>query len=178
MTASICPICGENDAVQNIRSILSSGTSTQSSVTVGYIDGHIAPMVTRGQSTSNLVQRLSPPRIPGVLSYWQINGPFWLFNVVCAFVLMAIYTGIPGDVLGLVFFWLLYLIPAIGIGIVGFMPFWWLINRRPAQRRAWENNDRYFASMYYCSRDDVLFDAVGNYGTPESFIPRIFAARR
>lgn len=180
MAGSICPVCGSNDCVQSVNTLLSEGISTETNVGVGYVGGGFAPFISGGQSRTMLAQRLMPPAPPGYLSALGVMVPFWLFNIVAAFMLMLVWKGGDAFVNIFVFIldYILCLIPAIIAGLVFFLPFWLLIHWHPRRKRVWEQNMNYLAGSYYCGRDDLVFDAAENYGAPESFIPRIFATSR
>lgn len=183
MAASDCPICGQNDAVMSVANIIANGTESGSSLGVGYIAGSFAPMVNFTHSHSQLAERLSPPPPPGHLSAFGVMGPVWLFAFVSAFVILDIWQGgFPNlaqyGPIGGFFMWALCLIPAIIIALVVFLPIWLLLHWHPRRKHAWMNDTNYLGGAYYCGRDDVMFDSVGNYGSPESFKQELFADSR
>ena len=180
MAGSICPVCGTNDCVQSVNSVLSNGISQESNIGVGYVAGGIAPFISTGQSRSMLAQRLMPPAPPGYLSAAGVMGPFWLFILAATVVIMLLWQG--GTVFENIFVFILYfamsLLPAIALGLLIFLPVWLLLHWHPRRKRLWQQNVNYLAGSYYCSRDDLVFDAAENYGSPEAFIPRIFSSAR
>lgn len=176
----MCPICGQNDCVRSVSSLIAEGISSETQFGVGYIAGGIAPMIMGGQSRTMLAQRLMPPAPPGHLSAAGVMVPFWLFNVAAAVVIAFMWRGgeaFNSPVSGL-FTFAASLLPAILLGLVVFLPVWLLLHWHPIRKRRWEQSAAYLGGAYYCGRDDVIFDAAENYDSPESFIPRVFATAR
>lgn len=180
MAGSTCPVCGTNDCVQSVNTLLSEGISHETNIGVGYVAGGFAPFISGGQSRSMLAQRLMPPAPPGYLSAAGVMGPVWLFIVAAAFAIMLFWQGTAAftNVFVFILWYALSLLPAMGIGLFVFLPFWLLLHWHPRRKRIWQQNANYLAGSYYCTRDDIVFDAAENYGAPEAFIPRIFAASR
>lgn len=177
MAASTCPVCGQNDAVASVANVISSGMTSESGFGVGYIAGGVAPMMTSSFSQTQLSSRLMPPPPPGYFPRGRFFLWCLLFTLVAAFAFAFAWKGVnvfPDPVTGAltVFF---CVVPAALLMVVGFIPVYCLLHWHPIRRREWNNDTNYLGNSYYCGRDDVIFDALGNYDSPEGFIPRLFA---
>lgn len=177
MAASNCPLCGANDQVLSVANVISGGISNSRTFGAGFIDGHVAPFVAGSESRTLLATRLMPPPPPGYLSAAGVMGPTWLFILVATVFFGIFWTHIDwGNPFSIFLEGIIAMIPAVGVGLVGFLPIWLLLHWHPFRKRAWQTTCGYLGGCYYCARDDMIFDAFGTFDHPEGFVGRLFAA--
>lgn len=159
-----CPLCNKDDRIQKVSAIYSSGVSRSeyggpSSTLVFSGDNvGVAGTITSGSVTtaSQLALKLAPPRKPEYpgTDPVLIIGIFMLILAIC----ITFMLGIPG-----VFKegWVIL----VGSYLFGFL-FVWLGNKNSKANKAsyteklttWEKQNQLWNKVYYCFRDDVVFD--------------------
>lgn len=163
----ICPVCHKDDMLRKVTSIASSGTasSVAQGQSLGFAGDDVALLSTRtsGRSQTQLSAQLSPPSKPEYITtgrlFWLVPlmlGPMFLFFIISIDNLEA---G-GGN--------LLCYAPSIiitGIGLV-----WYRIFRREKKQfedeeiPLWEQSISKWKKLYYCGRDDIVFDpSTGRY---------------
>jgi hypothetical protein len=162
MSASqiICPQCSKDDMIQKVSAIYSAGTASGSFS--GPTGGIAAPIgsgkpsivggytTLRGRTQTALSTKLSPPAKPKPPS----SAGGWLFVIVLVLISFALI-GTGGTT---AFFGVLFLIGAIGVGVLG--------SKGEASKRQryetltvrWTNALAAWNRLYYCSRNDCVFD--------------------
>jgi hypothetical protein len=164
-----CPRCGQIDQIQKVSSVFSSGIST------GTYSGSTATFVS-GSSQTFLSKKLSPPKKPeascsscaeiGITIILFLFGGFLILSTFLSIScnLRAIFSGevrvVPAIILGL-----------LGVGIGGGLILTgiivWGSSQKAADRRAveeaaqmtkWELAMSRWNQLYYCYRDDGVFD--------------------
>lgn len=176
MAASTCPVCGAGDQVLSVANVISGGISNARTFGAGYVDGRMAPFVAASESRTLLATRLMPPPPPGYLSAAGVMGPTWLFILVATVLFGIFWTHIDWtNPFSILLEGMIAMFPAVGVGLVGFLPIWLLLHWHPVKKRAWSMTCGYLSGCYYCARDDVMFDALGTFDHPESFVGRLFA---
>lgn len=175
-----CPLCGKDDQIRKISSIVAAGISTttlsgtMSGVAVGR-DG-ISPVsgssTMSGETSTILAKRLSPPPKPGVVGIF-----FWVSMVFVVVWGLNAGTLWPGLLLAAVFaassygYWetLKYLVIAIfgvplllaaGWGPAYFARKYYLRKKAEYLTKLpiWEAGMERWNTLYYCFRDDIIFD--------------------
>ncbi len=158
MTKIVCPECGKDDMVQKISAIYSGGVSTtsyQQPVAVQTDSGMIYGNVDKtAVSKTDLAKRLAPPHAPPETT----TIPGCLFWMVIISVFMA-FMGIAGFSQG---DFTLFL---GSIGTIGFFAYYYTQYYRPTEKNRneklipeWEKAKQVWAGLYYCYRDDCIFD--------------------
>jgi hypothetical protein len=184
MDESICPVCGANDAVQHVSTIVDSGTQTTMGgglIFAGMGQGGIAPMLTASRTTNNLAKRLSPHTLtPGNVSWGGVLGIFGLLALVFAFILREMVFGeTPNETLGgVVVTTIVFIIPGILLSLAISLVLV-IIYRysRPIARRRWFKKATLLYNARYCFRDDVVFDDY-QFANPETYLNYLFANNR
>ena len=184
MNESICPVCGANDAVQHVSTIVDSGTQTTMGgglIFAGMGQGGIAPMLTASRTTNNLAKRLSPHTLtPGNVSWGGVLGIYGLLALVFAFIIREMVFGsIPDEsFLMVIFTGVLFIIPGILLSLVTSAVLI-IIYRysRPIARRRWIKKATLLYNARYCFRDDVVFDDY-QFAAPETYLNYLFANNR
>jgi hypothetical protein len=161
---NICPACGKDDNIQKVSSITSLGTSTgQFSGTsdgITYSNGKIgvssAVTSISGTNTTHLAQLLAAPRLPSMPS-----GPFFekLFHFTVAFIgVTTLWVSLSSfSLIGILWGLVLTILPSIN---------WKNIDKKHSermknweeQRLRWSHAMEVWDSLYYCSRDDLVFN--------------------
>ena len=181
MYGSICPVCGSNDSVQSVSTIVDSGTQTTLGgglIFPGMGQGGIAPMLTASRTTNNLAMRLSPNTItPGNVSWGAVNGIFGLLALMFAFIIREMVFGsIPDETFGAILVTgVMFIIPGVLLSLAATLVLI-IIYRysRPAARRRWFESATRLYNARYCFRDDVVFDE-SEYGYPEGYVTHVFS---
>lgn len=179
-----CPKCGENSAVQSMRTIVSGGISNTSGSAISYpILGEGALTATYfGSTTSSvLADRLMPPGMP-TARVWP-----WIVSFTTLFVLIvpkaaydAVFPsqGYFSDPVSSIFS-SIFLIFGILIGAILGILFAIIMRTignatwmKPIQEDWYPRSARVW-NTYYCGRDDTMFDE-GYAATPEDFISHVW----
>lgn len=172
---TVCPICAKDDKIQKVNSIYSAGTSAKSEVQVSHrVRGERVTEVA-ALSQTGLASRISPPERPELPFYASptlLGGIGSLMTAIyfCGpwIVLVnqprSLYSGPQSSPSGLGLA-LMFGIPLILI--------WFVLNRIGRKQiapklKVWELLRDKWLTLYYCSRDDVVFDPTSNqYASPE-----------
>jgi hypothetical protein len=164
-----CPVCGKDNAIQKVSAIVSSGFVT--GTTVGPVvlgDDDIGIVVGSSSSTTNLAQLLSPPTKPrktgNVSLALIVAGAFFLSFWLWAKALEILsLSGTIGLILTV-----LYLIAILVVALTVVARSITHSGRRFRDRmQAWETCMSVWMRLYYCHRDDVVFDpGSGVYASP------------
>lgn len=172
MSQGVCPLCGKDDMVQRVSSLYTQGVSTtsyQQPVAVQTQSGTVYGSVNRTLSTQTaLARRLSPPAQPK-LAGCAGRGGQWMVAII-------------GLLLGGLL--VLQLMPEVVLSyeatkqqqlacaFCGITPFfvlvtlWWFAYARAQHEKhkgdivQWEAQLKRWDSLYYCARDDCVFDPV------------------
>lgn len=175
----ICPVCDEGDSVASVASIIDSGTSNSTSLTMMNQFGHPLEMysgVTVSSSSSVLAQRLTV-NIP------EAKFPYkWLaFGFGISFFLSQKIFSQPGssanlgsdlfnNIIGPIFVSVI-VGPLLGM-ILGFIFKSVEANKIVPQQQAAHSVNNTLRNSYYCSRDDVVFNDELS-GSPQDFISKL-----
>jgi len=164
MSGVVCPQCDHDDLIQRVQAVVAGGlTEVKSSGGFGgitYSDGQWGvvggPTATSGTATTLLAQRLMPPPKPKLDSNKLKQAMLWFV------LLLALVLGLncfsSGSTEG-----------AICIGVPSLLVITVAIYRDSQRRRrakaellnrvaAWELAMNRWRRVYYCSRDDIVFD--------------------
>ena len=170
-SANRCPVCRKDDRLVRVSGLLDSASSqtTGSGTTVGIGAGSgglgagVAVSEYQAETVTRLVQRFAPPSAPKGVGC-GITALSVLAILVVVGVLGAL--GAP-DVVG----WIV-LVAGIGAGIFAYVR---LSPARGAQKVVWQECLDEVRSAYYCSRDDVAFEAGDlEASTPEALVLTLF----
>ena len=173
VSATSCSVCGRQDSVVKVRSIVSQGTSSGTAFTLGgTLQGLTSYFTTSSASQSGLASRLQPPPPevrPSllVIAFWIALGfaeatlllHSFLFsgdNAPLAWIGSLVFSSPLGAVLGAIQFWL-YII---------------FLKSQPEfqeARRSWQWRSSQILDFSYCSRDDVVFGENQKPKSPEAF---------
>lgn len=78
MANNTCPYCEGKNCLQNIGVLMDSGASSTSTFGLTYnSEEGLTPGMYWSSTASGLVQRFSPPGVPGQLTFWNFIG-WWL----------------------------------------------------------------------------------------------------
>jgi RNA polymerase subunit RPABC4/transcription elongation factor Spt4 len=163
-----CPECNQKDLIQKVSSIWSTDESEVEGRTTLLLSARY-----QGSTKSGLARRLSAPVGPWVKKESQRNS--WIGCGGCIVVLgvpglLIAPTAIPDDFISFLVF--------LGVGIVILF-----VNlrsekkskeEREAQKKLWEKSTQRLGQAWYCSRDDLVFDARFS-GSPEKFVTECFS---
>jgi hypothetical protein len=151
MGKTVCPKCEKDDQVQKVTSIVTSGSATAYHKVDGFAGGSGTSV-----SQTQLAKRLAPPSKP------ISNG----INGVPPVMAMLILVG--G---GLLIAFVLFSLPANdNLGYVGIALFLGIViwisskpdNKLKSQLLVWEQKLSNWKELYYCHRDDCVFDPNTN----------------
>jgi hypothetical protein len=152
-TSFLCPVCGKDDAIQKVSAIVASGqasgTLSGPSGGAAYVGGKWG--ITGGYTTlsgsmaTELAQKLAPPSEPSLgggacLLLFFIGGG--IFEIVIALSTGEIWTFPIGIV-------------TIAIGAI---PLILYFKEKPKIEERFVKAKSKWARLYYCSRDDIVFD--------------------
>lgn len=161
-----CPVCGCSGAVQKVSAVVNTGTSqsTSSGLSLGGLitgDAHVRPLAaittTHAQITSRIAKLLAPPVSPPKPTRARTS---WVAITVVALVSACTLWCFPAPVCAAIFL--------VGAGLL------WLCDHSAKQAFAlqmadysaglptWEETVRRWERLYYCSRDDLVFDPNTN----------------
>ena len=147
----VCPKCEKDDQIQKAYAIYTNGSSSTQ------LDYRTAT------STTQLASRLSPPQNP----YKPASGCGWaiIYTFFMAGISILIYMMFQTDG---VFFGF------IGGGILTFLVYKWDANKSSTAKAEWQKKINVYFDLYYCYRDDCVFDPkTGKYTLPEG-MSRLF----
>jgi DNA-directed RNA polymerase subunit RPC12/RpoP len=167
-----CPTCGRDDAIQKISAILTggkaSGTYSGPSGGVAYVGGKWGAVsgysTLHGSSMTDLARLLTPPHEPESRAFGCFSSSLiWFF-----FGLLALggCGNSIGIIVGLEKNQTVYaLISDLALGIVGILVLVWYIRKSisvrakyPTRKAAWDAAMIRWNRLYYCNRDDIVFD--------------------
>lgn len=175
--ASFCPTCQSYDRVEKVSTVVSGGRSNSLGIAVGNVIGtsSVGLAGTLSASQTELSLRLQPPAPePEKRTIWAV-----LVGVSAA--TLFVRNQMLGEVtstdelasvalLGMSF--LIAAIPGFLIGLV----LAWIVNKALQQSEShqsaiqlWQTKSSQILGMYYCFRDDVVFDSKAHPQTPEEF---------
>lgn len=169
--SAVCSECGKDDAIQKVTSILRGGTSsgTFSGPTGGatFVDGKLAPVGgysrLSGTTRSQLAEILAPPKQPEAkvdagLKILAIC--IWSFFIMMLLAYSCASSGYmsQSDQRG-------YLL-TLGISLFFAVLVTWIISnlkkdaeeKLPSELDVWTKKMEVYNRLYYCHRDDVVFD--------------------
>ena len=157
----VCPVCEKDDQIQKVMSIITNGSSTTQ------LDYRTAT------STTHLASRLSPPQKPKS-SLWGANPSgcsIWFaflgYGVIIGYVFQLIsgvdfFTSATPFTTG--FF----------VGIAGVILFTYYDSQKTKKKIPdWEIQVARWSSLYYCYRDDCVFDPNTNKHTSPEGMNRL-----
>jgi hypothetical protein len=164
-----CPVCGAADRIQKVSAVVAAGTTSGEfagpSVGVTRREGRWGGIATyttlRGSSATYLAGCLRPPARPGISRIYQDSTAFWTAVVfsLLAFGLL-LYAGVAvRGALG----WGMAIVA--GGGMLLLVP---AVLARESRTRAyelqlasWKRAMERWDRLYYCHRDDVVFEPGG-----------------
>jgi len=171
MSGVVCPQCGHDDRIQKVQAAVGGGISevrssgsfggtTYSGSQWGAFGGSSA---TSGTATTLLAQRLLPPDEPQVKTQDMYVGVLYItlfFSGIYSLTICGITQG-GDDALAAACFGLFSLLVFL-IALRLLYRERRMIRRAkaqlPARMQAWEQAMNRWAGLYYCSRDDIVFD--------------------
>jgi hypothetical protein len=172
-----CPHCSRDDMVQKVSAIHSAGIQHSSSVTRGVIAGGISGTYgspsallasnlssTRGSTQSGISLKLGPPPEPRVRSSmgWALLG--MLIGGLCG---LGVAASAPPVQAG---YFPAPLVATLAAILVGSLM--WLMANAGAVRAfdhlhpKWEREFAAWNRLYYCARDDVVFEPGSDKAVP------------
>ncbi len=165
----VCPRCEKDDQVQKVTAIVTSGTSVTDYTTDSYtIGGGVAV------STTQLADRLRPPEQPKskTLKQWGCLGTFLVLacGAISGFTTLVVIPPVTSTFLN---FWMKPEISCI-IGVIPPLLIPFFIAFYEAQKTKkntpiWKRKIHNWNQLYYCYRDDCVFDPRTNKHTsPEN----------
>lgn len=168
----ICPVCHKDDMLRKVASIAASGTASTvaQGQSLGFAGDDLAVISTRtsGKSQTQLSIQLSPPSKP---EYVTTGRLFWLLPLMLG--PLSLFFTLSIDSLEAGGGNLLCYAPSIiitGIGLVSYRSF-----RREKKLfedeeiPLWEQSISKWKKLYYCGRDDIVFDpSTGRYVDSEN----------
>lgn len=190
-----CPICGKDDAIQKVSSVVSSGQFsggfsgptgglTYSGGKLGVVGGYTT---LGGSSSSALATLLAPPREPrkpsprtlfNVSMYINI-GLTWFFAFGCGGGTLASPGPVPLRLFGLLL--VLAVTTAITCFLLWFFPkrreyFW---TKYAQDKQVWNIAMERWGPLYYCFRDGIAFDpALGEAIQPAQLKAYLYAPKK
>ena len=175
---AVCPLCDKDDVVQKVSAIVSigrsSGTFSGPSGGVAIIDGKVAAVGgytnLSGSTLNDLARLLTPPTEPKEPSGFSII--IWILSILILFgfslnfSLYVVYGyfknfEIPGIVAIILIIFLTLGILIGGILILIYQDTRIRKKHGPqymAAHEAWELAMKFWNRLYYCHRDDIVFD--------------------
>jgi len=194
--AAHCPICGKDDQIQKVSSIVENGTSTgtYSGPAAGVVNVDGKPRLVgsystmSGSTTTRLAQMFAPPTKPGQKgSCWLVVGMVVIALMVLntlGFALRALLAGIndPTDFpviasLALFIFAGLLIIPIWLIARQLSKVNRWNQQEHPKEISEWQRKIAVYDRLYFCHRDDAVFDPnSGRHASPQE-LGRLLAAK-
>ncbi len=176
----VCPKCEMSDGVKSVATIVDSGTSNSTSVTLLGQMGHLQNAyagISLGSSSTALAQRLSV-FVPEARFRFLSLLAGCILSVFAAMNLWF-YKGGPLDCgsdlfnAGFAFFVSLFIGPVIGLILGIVVKEIEKIQLRPQQQAA-TRAIRTLRDSFYCSRDDLVFNGFIS-GKPEEFINKLLS---
>jgi hypothetical protein len=185
----LCPVCGKDDATQKLSAIVSSGqaSGTFSGPSAGVIRvggkwGATGTYTTlSGSTATELARKLSPPpepRKPSGLGCWLYVGLFGS-AVGALSVGSVLVVNLSDESAPYMLFALLFYLSILVITVV-------MHNTKKSrqiatytlEKPAWDAAMKRYKSLYYCFRDDVVFDPqTGETCAPESLNKFLYSGR-
>ena len=176
---STCPVCGQNDSVQRVATVVDGGKST--SISVGLYSQFMNPLnsfsgLNVGASNSNLSARLTVPYPTASFKFRHLLYGAFVMTVILRVAVFA--PGKPLDAGPDAFDWGFAIVAGLITGpvlgtLTGFtqkaIESALLIPRQTQSAQATSR----LRDSYYCFRDDVVFDRE-KVGKPENFIQSIY----
>ncbi|HVO43328.1 MAG TPA: hypothetical protein VMT34_11925 [Aggregatilineales bacterium] len=164
----ICPQCGRDDMAQKVTGIYETGTAT------GAFQGRTRPLLgllpdgvqnLSGSTQTLLSRKLTPPPRPAKTSERL------LLLVIVGMIMLVVSEGL------LVLVGLLLKFPSLGIGFLGLLVGFLIVGgtvlatlvyTRNHQHtiKAWQDAIAIWERLYYCSRNDCIFDPLTRQSVP------------
>jgi DNA-directed RNA polymerase subunit RPC12/RpoP len=169
-----CPKCGRNDEVKKIVSIVNSQTQTLNGTTIqpdqyqdkdGHWHSGTSRVAFNGTQMSVLAERLSPLPQPKIESVWNCSGGLFLILMVISIAYGG--SGIAMNVwvipsIGAFFLALLFLSLAIKYTRANNQQRKTREEELPTLMEGWRKSMQKWEQLYYCLRDDCIFDPAEN----------------
>lgn len=166
MSGVVCPQCGHDDRIQKVQAAVVGGISeVRSSGSFGgvtYSGGQWGafggPSATSGTASTLLAQRLMPPDEP------QQGTSFGSHLKQAGLAIVLFYSGVFSfGIFGAETFWIGCISLPVSLIVIRLLYRERQKNRRakaqfPARMQAWEQAMARWGRVYYCSRDDIVFD--------------------
>lgn len=169
MSDNVCPVCGKDDQIQKVMSIVSNGIATSQFQIDGYggRTGSSAAM-------TNLAARLRAPNPPKQSMTSLVFFFLAMLGLVPAACLTSplITEGIANLRSGQVTFTFIVIVIEVIFIILGFVIYGREKAKHKAAEQAWaQHMAMTYAYLYYCFRDDRVFDPRnGRNVSPERLI--------
>ena len=176
MMTTVCPVCGKDEAIQKVSAVVVAGESSGSfsGPTGGltYVGGKWGAVggytVLGGTTTSKLAEFLSPPRQPG---QEHINEGCTVGCMAAMFLFTSLWFALVGYVIGTeTGDETLAVIFGIGFAVAFFILAMRFTVKQIVKRNdkwrikfekesaEWKKVHALWSNLYYCFRDDVVFD--------------------
>jgi hypothetical protein len=172
---STCPKCGHDDMIRKVSSIVSQGRST------GYaagLDGGYSV-----SSTTDLAKRLAAPTRPSMPGVLGCTGPLLVVGLVACVVLALLLQSInPGLLPSMLEKAATSKVPLLRpeylffLGLALIWILWWLSEKSKLRKALslWEQATRRWNRIYYCYRDDIVFDEDGTSQSLDTMRPWLY----
>jgi hypothetical protein len=166
---TICPKCKKDDAIQKVSAVVASGQASGrfSGPTVGYAHigkegGLVGGLATlSGTSVTALASKLAPPKKPEKESFSYALLSFLILAVI-GMIVVGIDRLASREPVEMV------LVPLVGGISVLIVVVAYFATRKKAEAKdlektsAWNAAMRRWNRLYYCCRDDIVFDPATN----------------
>lgn len=170
---SICPVCGSNDAVQHIDTVITNGSSRSVSIggafgITGSASGSTGLLVSSSASNSNLVRRFFPPQSsPDDPKIGRIIAEILLGPILTVFVVGAAnnWVTLTDWIVYGVLVWMAAVLPWL---IFAMLDLWISPVFARRKKAIWNRRCNAITNGYYCFRDDIAFNDLC-WGKPESY---------
>ena len=173
-----CPLCHQNNAIQKITGIVSSGTKSGGvgGIGIGLGDSDMGLMIGGTTYSSSLAKLLSPPKKPSRnSSFYNLVG---LIAIPLPFVAISLLLSTMYDFYQiekpLSFFWsfIFLLVVPLFLSIMIFKRIRNKITEETSiKSELWREQISIWNRLYYCHRDDILFDPrTGQFFSPHEIL--------
>lgn len=174
--ANLCPICRRDDSIQKVSSIVSSGIATSTFSHRTYIHG------TTRTRISTLLAPPPEPREPSVLvggvalAEKKLGRPIMVIILLVGIVsiIATIGMGLTGGEAVFCSGFALFCIGGAAYNLLarqtgrGYQSYQEALEEWKTQKARWQAAMRTWEGLYYCSRDDIIFNPTdGTKLTPE-----------
>lgn len=187
---TVCPICNNEDVIQKVSTIASAGQLsgsysgptggvTYSGGKLGVVGGYTS---LSGTSASQLAQALAFPKVPTINSAAKIGGIFCMsMGLLSVFLFLVIvpagFTGSFIDSLKLPAFLIFSIILWFFLANKSFKENNQQLEKLSSQEQQYLDLEKVWARLYYCFRDDIVFDPVTGDSMPPQELNQYLMAK-